>query len=128
MKLPRRKFLHLVAGAAALPALPRIARAQANNLRTGAPAFLCAMTAYCRMGTQRLAPRKRQRNLRFSESATGSASRCSVPNEPQPRRHKTMPVARTISSISNFGPIATRLTGQFTAAPNLAFQSSNDSI
>jgi len=28
MRLPRRKFLHLAAGAAALPALPRIARAQ----------------------------------------------------------------------------------------------------
>ena len=28
MKLPRRNFLHLAAGAAALPALPRIARAQ----------------------------------------------------------------------------------------------------
>jgi tripartite-type tricarboxylate transporter receptor subunit TctC len=28
MKLPRRKFLHLAAGAAALPVLPRIARAQ----------------------------------------------------------------------------------------------------
>jgi tripartite-type tricarboxylate transporter receptor subunit TctC len=29
MRLPRRKFLHLAAGAAALPALPRIVRAQA---------------------------------------------------------------------------------------------------
>ena len=29
MKLPRRKFLHLAAGAAALPALRRVARAQA---------------------------------------------------------------------------------------------------
>ena len=28
MKLPRRQFLHLTVGAAALPALPRIARAQ----------------------------------------------------------------------------------------------------
>jgi tripartite-type tricarboxylate transporter receptor subunit TctC len=28
MKLPRRQFLHLAAGAAALPAIPRIARAQ----------------------------------------------------------------------------------------------------
>jgi tripartite-type tricarboxylate transporter receptor subunit TctC len=28
MKLPRRRFLHLAAGAAALPALPRVARAQ----------------------------------------------------------------------------------------------------
>jgi len=28
MKLPRRKFLHLAAGAAALPAMSRIARAQ----------------------------------------------------------------------------------------------------
>jgi hypothetical protein len=31
MKLPRRNFLHLAAGAAALPAVSRIARAQ--NLR-----------------------------------------------------------------------------------------------
>src|SRR5215467_308047 len=33
MKLPRRNFLHLAAGAAALPALPRIARAQAYPSR-----------------------------------------------------------------------------------------------
>src|SRR3954452_13762077 len=34
MKLPhRRKFLHLAAGAAALPVLPRIARAQAYPVR-----------------------------------------------------------------------------------------------
>jgi tripartite-type tricarboxylate transporter receptor subunit TctC len=33
MKLPRRKFLHLAAGAAALPALPRFARAQAYPTR-----------------------------------------------------------------------------------------------
>ena len=33
MKLPRRKFLHLAAGAAALPALTRIARAQAYPSR-----------------------------------------------------------------------------------------------
>jgi len=33
MKLPRRKFLHLAAGAAALPAMPRIARAQAYPAR-----------------------------------------------------------------------------------------------
>src|SRR5215475_7095934 len=33
MKLPRRKFLHLAAGAAALPAAPRIARAQAYPSR-----------------------------------------------------------------------------------------------
>jgi tripartite-type tricarboxylate transporter receptor subunit TctC len=33
MKLPRRNFLHLAAGAAALPAMPRIARAQAYPLR-----------------------------------------------------------------------------------------------
>src|SRR5262245_12763341 len=33
MKLPRRKFLHLVAGAAALPAVSRIARAQAYPTR-----------------------------------------------------------------------------------------------
>src|SRR6266511_5131700 len=33
MKLPRRRFLHLAAGAAALPVLPRIARAQAYPTR-----------------------------------------------------------------------------------------------
>jgi tripartite-type tricarboxylate transporter receptor subunit TctC len=34
MKLPRRTFLHLAAGAAALPAVSRIARAQAYPSRT----------------------------------------------------------------------------------------------
>ena len=33
MKLPRRQFLHLAASAAALPAVPRIARAQAYPTR-----------------------------------------------------------------------------------------------
>jgi tripartite-type tricarboxylate transporter receptor subunit TctC len=33
MKLPRRQFLHLVAGAAALPAVSRIARAQTYPAR-----------------------------------------------------------------------------------------------
>ena len=33
MKLPRRKFLHLAAGAAALPAVSRVARAQAYPSR-----------------------------------------------------------------------------------------------
>ena len=33
MKLPRRKFLHLAAGAAALPAVPRFARAQSYPTR-----------------------------------------------------------------------------------------------
>jgi hypothetical protein len=33
MKLPRRTFLHLAAGAAALPAVSRIARAQAYPSR-----------------------------------------------------------------------------------------------
>ena len=33
MKLPRREFLHLAAGAAALPAVSRVARAQAYPTR-----------------------------------------------------------------------------------------------
>ena len=33
MKLPRRNFLHLAAGAAALPVVPRLARAQAYPTR-----------------------------------------------------------------------------------------------
>src|SRR5438128_11723435 len=34
VKLPRRQFLHLAAGAAALPAVSRIARAQAYPMRS----------------------------------------------------------------------------------------------
>jgi tripartite-type tricarboxylate transporter receptor subunit TctC len=34
MKLPRRQFLHLAAGAAALPFAPHVARAQAYPART----------------------------------------------------------------------------------------------
>jgi hypothetical protein len=34
MELPRRKFLHFAAGAAALPALARVAKAQAYPART----------------------------------------------------------------------------------------------
>ena len=36
MKLPRRQFLHLAAGAAALPAVSSIAKAQAYPSRLGA--------------------------------------------------------------------------------------------
>jgi hypothetical protein len=39
MKLPRRKFLHLATGAAALSAMPRIARAQTYPSRIVMPVF-----------------------------------------------------------------------------------------
>ena len=42
MKLPRRKFLHLAAGAAALPAVSRVARAQTYPTR---PVRIIAATA-----------------------------------------------------------------------------------
>jgi hypothetical protein len=35
LKLPRRTFLHLAAGAAALPAVSRIARAQDQSMVVG---------------------------------------------------------------------------------------------
>jgi len=49
MKLPRRKFLHLAAGAAALPAVSRIARAQAYPSPRA-----CRLTARCAGGRRRL--------------------------------------------------------------------------
>jgi hypothetical protein len=45
MKLPRRKFLHLAAGAAALPAVSRVARAQAYPTRIG----LCIFSPFASM-------------------------------------------------------------------------------
>jgi hypothetical protein len=39
MKLPRRKFLHLAAGAAALPAVSRIARTEDYPTRIGMCVF-----------------------------------------------------------------------------------------
>jgi hypothetical protein len=47
MKFPRRKFLHLAAGAAALPAVSRIAWAQAYPTRP---------VSYARSSEVRLAP------------------------------------------------------------------------
>ena len=59
MKLPRRNFLHLAAGAAALPAFSRIARAQAYPSRpvrfvVGAPAggFLIGLGLDALFGTR----------------------------------------------------------------------------
>jgi tripartite-type tricarboxylate transporter receptor subunit TctC len=54
MKLPRRQFLQLTAGAAALPALSRLARAQAYPARplrlvVGAPAG-GATDIFCALG------------------------------------------------------------------------------
>jgi hypothetical protein len=43
LKLPRRNFLHLAAGAAALPAVSRIARAQAYPTR---PVTLMALSGW----------------------------------------------------------------------------------
>ena len=52
MKLPRRQFLHLVAGAAAMPAVSRIARAQTvadvpRVVRVGYPPFVKACFRAC---------------------------------------------------------------------------------
>ena len=53
MKLPRRRFLHLAAGAAALPAVSRIARAQAYPTR---PVRIIVGFAAWRRGGHRRAP------------------------------------------------------------------------
>ena len=53
MKLPRRNFLHLAAGAAALPALSRIAWAQTYPAR---PVRLIVAIAACRRRRHPRAP------------------------------------------------------------------------
>jgi ribonuclease BN (tRNA processing enzyme) len=45
MKLPRREFLHIAAGAATLPALSRLARAQAGPVRPGTRVITLGTTA-----------------------------------------------------------------------------------
>src|SRR6266550_7696743 len=52
MKLPRRNFLHLAAGAAALPAMSRIARAQAYPVRP-----VCWIVGYAAGGGNDIAAR-----------------------------------------------------------------------
>ena len=55
MNLPRRRFLHLAAGAAAMPAVLRIARARTYPTRPVRIIVPFAATARRRMATQRRA-------------------------------------------------------------------------
>jgi tripartite-type tricarboxylate transporter receptor subunit TctC len=48
MKLPRRRLLHLAAGAAALPAISRVARAQ--NYPTRPVRIIVNLARFCRTG------------------------------------------------------------------------------
>ena len=77
LKFPRRQFLHLAAGAAALPALSRLARAQAYPTRpvrivVGFPGGRAAMSPFSQQLMYR--GRKHEPLLLFCHSATGTAS------------------------------------------------------
>ena len=69
MKLPRRKFLHLAAGAAALPALPRLAAGASLSDAAGAH-------------RPRLCCRRRARHPRAPASDSGCPSDCSLGPNP----------------------------------------------
>jgi tripartite-type tricarboxylate transporter receptor subunit TctC len=81
MKFPRRQFLHLAAGAAAMPALPRVARAQAYPTRpvTMVVPFAAggAVDTYGRIVASRLSEIFRQQviveNVSGAGGMTGSA-------------------------------------------------------
>ena len=76
MKLPRRQFLHLAAGAAALPAVSRIAKAQAYQSRpvriiVGFPAGF-ASDAVARLIAQSLSESLRQQFVVENRPGAGS--------------------------------------------------------
>src|ERR1700729_1269665 len=76
MKVPRRRFLHLAAGAAALPALPRAARAQTYPARpvqmiVGFPAG-SAPDIIARLGTQWLSEKLGQNFIVENRPGAGS--------------------------------------------------------
>jgi tripartite-type tricarboxylate transporter receptor subunit TctC len=79
MKLPRRKFLHLAAGAAALPVLSRVAKAQPYPTRpvriiVGFPAGF-ASDSVARLIAQSLSESLRQQFVVENRPGAGSNSR-----------------------------------------------------
>jgi hypothetical protein len=82
MKLPRRNFLHLAAAAAALPAVPRIAKAQAYPSIIDASGrsraligdiSMCGATARVRTAKSHRGHRKHSRDLPIGLFATDRA-------------------------------------------------------
>ena len=107
MKLPRRRFLHLAAGAAALPALSRVARAQAypsRPVRVIVPFAPGGQTdVVARLIAQKLSDRLGQQF--YIENATGAGG-----NIGAGRAAQAAPDGYTILFIDAIG---------FTANPNL---------
>ena len=100
MKLPRRQFLHLAAGAGALPALSRIARAQAYPTR---PVRIIVGSALCRADWQ-------MRRMRLPAGHQSSSRQTSNWNE--------MAVAMTFHKFRSANPRSPMSeSGQATTTP-----------
>jgi hypothetical protein len=100
VKLPRRRFLHLAAGAAALPTVPRVARplSQITSQRVRvATGFLATWQSSAWLGAEAVFPETRDRRDRRPSRSVGAGCGWGHPPRLGVAYTGTVPVAEEVS-------------------------------